>query len=58
MLIYSIMGPEIFFENNVSTNNTEKREDLAVEFSTKLSCSNTSLEQFVKKKMIVNENKM
>lgn len=57
MLIYSIMGPEIFFENNVSTNNTEKREDLAVEFSTKLSCSNTSLEQFVKK-MIVNENKM
>lgn len=57
MLIYSIMGPEIFFENNVSTINTEKREDLAVEFSTKLSCSNTSLEQFVKK-MIVNENKM
>lgn len=57
MLIYSIMGPEIFFENNVSTINTEKREDLTVEFSTKLSCSNTSLEQFVKK-MIVNENKM
>lgn len=49
MLIYSIMGPEIFFENNVSTINTEKREALAVEFSTKLSCSNTSLEQFVKK---------
>ncbi len=49
MLIYSIMGPEIFFENNVSTNNTEKREDLAVEFSTKLSCNNTSLGQFVKK---------
>lgn len=49
MLIYSIMGPEIFFENNVSTNNMEKREDLAVEFSTKLSCNNTSLEQFVKK---------
>lgn len=57
MLIYSIMGPEIFFENNVSTINTEKRENLTVEFSTKLSCSNTSLEQFVKK-MIVNENKM
>ena len=57
MLIYSIMGTEIFFENNVSTNNMEKREDLAVEFSTKLSCNNTSLGQFVKK-MIVNENKM
>lgn len=49
MLIYSIMGPEIFFENNVSTIHTEERAGLAVEFSTKLSCSNTSLEQFVKK---------